>query len=214
MRRWVAAFSFAAWLLGAVTVAAAQSDEVRERRVGVHWQEGVPQVSFSARDLLGAAAEEKLQSGLAQTLTMQIYAFREGGSQPLAMSVRSCRVVFDLWEETYRVQVASVGSERTVRERDLEGVITRCLVARQERVGEASDFRAARGDDIYFAALVELNPLDEETVRRIRRWLARPGGRMAGEAFFGSFVSLFVNRRIGDAERAVRFRSQRVEVPR
>ena len=31
-----------------------------------------------------------------------------------------------------------------------------------------------------------------------------------GEAFFGSFVSLFVNRRIGSAERVLRFRSQTV----
>jgi hypothetical protein len=32
-------------------------------------------------------------------------------------------------------------------------------------------------------------------------------------AFFGSFVSLFVNQSIGAAERSIRFRSQALRVP-
>jgi hypothetical protein len=33
-----------------------------------------------------------------------------------------------------------------------------------------------------------------------------------GKSFFGSFVSLFVNDRIGSAERVLRLRSQEVEL--
>ncbi len=203
---------FAALL--ASTVARAQ-DEVPRRRLGVAWDEGAPRLTFNARDLINVEAREKLESGLPQTIAMRIYAYRDGESDPLAITVRSCRVVYDLWEEVYRVQVQSARTDRTYNEDDFEGVLERCVVVRRWRVGRASDYRAVRRGRVYFAALFELNPMSTEDVERIRRWLARPsGGRVRGEAFFGSFVSLFVNRRIGEAERIRRFRSQRVRVPR
>jgi hypothetical protein len=62
--------------------------------------------------------------------------------------------------------------------------------------------------------LIELNPLSSSTLARIRRWLARPRGdyNVEGKSFFGSFVSLFVNDRIGAAERVLRLRSQEFEL--
>jgi hypothetical protein len=68
---------------------------------------------------------------------------------------------------------------------------------------------------IYVGSLIELNPLSNSTVARIRRWLARPRGEynVESKSFFGSFVSLFVNDRIGNAERVLRVKSQDVELP-
>ncbi|MEM9195753.1 MAG: hypothetical protein AAGF12_41690 [Myxococcota bacterium] len=124
--------------------------------------------------------------------------------------MRSCRVVYDPWEEVYRVDLETETSDGTRTTGTLEEVVERCLVVRRAQLTA----RYRRGRDVYFAALIEFNPLSPETVQRIRRWLARPGGGRSGEdAFFGSFVSLFVNRRIGAAERTLRFRSQSVEVP-
>jgi hypothetical protein len=81
-------------------------------------------------------------------------------------------------------------------------------------VGGERVWSAQRGARVYFAVLVEFNPLSPDTVRRIRRWLADSGGGpVHNDAFFGSFVSLFVNRRIGSAERAISFQSQPVRVP-
>ena len=56
-------------------------------------------------------------------------------------------------------------------------------------------------------------PSAATTIARIRRWLSRPRGEYNVEtkSFFGSFVSLFVNDRIGSAERVLRVRSQDVE---
>jgi hypothetical protein len=192
-----------------------RAQEVPQRRLGVSWDDGAPRLTFSARDLVNREAREKLESGLPQTIAMRIYAYRDGASDPLAITVRSCRVVYDLWEEVYRVQVQTARQDRTYSEDDIDGVLERCVVVRRGRVGRASDYRRARGRRVYFAALFELNPMSTDDVERIRRWLARPsGGRVEGEAFFGSFVSLFVNRRIGEAERIRRFRSQTVRVPR
>ena len=58
----------------------------------------------------------------------------------------------------------------------------------------------------------DLNPVSEELLADVRRWLVQPahGQRRvgAGDTFFGSFVSIFVNPRVDDSERQVRFASQ------
>jgi hypothetical protein len=203
----------AAALICAFGAASASAQEIRTRRIGVAWDEGAPRVSFNYRDLLTESKLDKLESGLPQTITLRVYAYSEGRSEPLAVGGRTCRVVFDLWEEIYRVQIASADGDRVVRVRTREAVLERCLVVRREPIGRARNYSAVRGRTIYFAALAELNPISPETVQNIRRWLARPGGHVEGNAFFGSFVSLFVNRRIGDAERTVRFRSPNARVP-
>ena len=216
MGRALLAFVLAVSFLSALPSGEASAQEsVPRRRLGVHFDEGVPRLTFSARDLLDADARDKLESGLPQTIVMHIYAYRDGHTSPVVLSQRSCRVVYDLWEEVFRVQVQTGSSDRTFTESDVDSVIERCVVVRRHGVGTASDFRRHRGRHLYFAVLFEFNPLSPATVERIRRWLARPsGGRVESDAFFGSFVSLFVNRRIGEAERIVRFRSQNVRVPR
>ncbi len=215
MRRglFILGLSVASLLAGAPPASA--QEEVPSRRLGVSWDEGAPRLTFNARDLVNRETQDKLESGLPQTVAMRIYAYRDGDSDPLAITVRTCRVVYDLWEEVYRVQVQTARRDRTYTERNIDGVLERCVVVRRGRVGRAADYRRVHGRRVYFAALFELNPISTDDVERIRRWLARPsGGRVESEAFFGSFVSLFVNRRIGDAERIRRFRSQTVRVPR
>ena len=207
------------WIVVALAVQAAVASvaeaQVASRRMGVRWNGAVPHLSFSARDLVSADVRRKLESGLPQTLVMRTYAYPARGRRPIAVSARSCRVVYDLWEEVYRVQVQSETEDRSATLSSIDQVLARCLVSRSVAVGSEVEWTSLGGQSVYFAVLVELNPLSPDTVQRIRRWLARPGGRrVEGEAFFGSFVSLFVNRRIGDAERTIRFRSQAIEVPR
>jgi hypothetical protein len=208
-----AALTLAIAVLASSSLASAQDESVSHRRLGVHWREGVPELVFSASDLASpTSVRERLQSGLAQTLVMRIYAYRESG-EPIAMAARSCRVIYDPWEEIYRVQVQEARVDRVESFHDLDAVVRRCLVARRMPIGGAAEYRGLAGQSVYFAVLVELNPLSPETVHRLRRWLTRPaGGAVGQEAFFGSFVSLFVNRRIGSAERTLRFRSQLVRM--
>lgn len=200
-------------LLSALLPATAAAQQVGTRQMGVSWSNRVPRVHFSAVDLADRAVRRKLESGLPQTLAMRVYAYGSQG-QALGVTARSCRVTYDLWEEVYRIEVADAAGDRSDTVSDLDAVLERCLVADRVPVGRASDYAGV--GRVYFAVLIELNPLSPDTVHRLRRWLARPagGGRVGGEAFFGSFVSLFVNRRIGSAERTLRFRSQDVRVPR
>lgn len=199
----------------ALTCATAQAQGVSNRTLGVHWSQTTPKLYFSARDIASRSVREKLQSGLPQTLNTQVYAFEVGKKKPIAVYVRSCRVVLDLWEESYRVHVEEAGTPRTLVVRNLEQALSRCVVVRGSAVGRPREYQALRGREVYFAVLVEFNPISDAAVKRIRRWLSRPAGTTAGnEAFFGSFVSLFVNNRIGTAERVLRFRSQHMRVPR
>lgn len=189
--------------------------QLSERRVGVTFSEGRPRVDVSMADFANdPEVGRKLRSGLPQTFVARIYAYSASSQAPIAVAARSCRVVYDLWEERFRVQRASELGDETFAVRTLAEVVDRCLVARQLPVGTAADWQPSRGQRVYFAALVEFNPITPDTVQRIRRWLARPQrGRVDSDSFFGSFVSLFVNRRIGEAERALRFQSQQVDVP-
>ena len=59
--------------------------------------------------------------------------------------------------------------------------------------------------------------ISEDLIKDVRRWLVQParGQRRlgAGDSFFGSFVSIFVNPRIEDSERQLRFVSQPFVLP-
>jgi hypothetical protein len=157
---------------------------------------------------------KKLQSGLPQTITTRVYAYSERSRDPLTVVGLSCRVVYDLWEGIYRIERQTETSDKTLTSRSLDGVVTQCLTFQNYLVGDAKLLERVRGSQIYFAVVSELNPLSPDAVQRIRRWLARPtGSELNGNAFFGSFVSIFVGRKLGEADKVLSFRSNLHPVP-
>ncbi len=214
MKGWPACLVLAllVWL-GPTTVLAQAQANVPVRAMSVSFA-GVPTLGFSARDFLDASVAKKLQSGLPQTLTTRVYAYPEHGREPLAVSAISCRVIYDLWEGAYRIERQSERGDRTLTAKSLDGVVQLCLDMPKLVLGKDASFDAQRGKHIYFGVLVELNPMSQDTVQRIRRWLARPGGnQLEGNAFFGSFVSIFVTRKMGGADKTLSFRSALFSVP-
>ena len=203
----VALFSFG-------SVADAQKRRESDSSIRVRWDEGAPFVDLSVGGKLERRVREKLRSGLPQTTVIRVLAYKKGKrNRPIAVGVRSCRVVFDLWEERYHVDSLLEGQAPRLIERETE-VIERCLMLRRKRIGDATDFRKFSGRQVYFSAIVELNPVSRSMLRKIRRWLARPSGaRQDSDAFFGSFVSLFVNQKVAQAERQARLHSGPTKVP-
>jgi len=191
------------------------SSAITYRKLGVNWKHDVPFVSYSARDFVNSFVVKRLQSGLPQSVVTRTYAYSDKARSPVAVSIRSCRVTYDLWEESYHVRIRT--EKRTVYRsiKSLETLKRTCLVFINDRIGRPGNYRNLRDSPIYFAVIVELNAISDRTVERIRRWLARSeeGSKMTGGAFFGSFVSIFVNRQIGSAERILRFRSPLHRVP-
>jgi hypothetical protein len=205
----------ATWLASYAAVGAQSLGSVPVRAIDVTWTPaGSAAVSFSARDFVDRDVVAKLQSGLPQTLTTRIYAYADLDREPIAVSAVSCRIVYDLWEGGYRVERQTETTDRTLGVKTLEGVMAQCLSFQNHLVGDAATFRKVRGGEVYFAVVTELNPMSRDAVQRIRRWLARPAGNeLNGSAFFGTFVSIFVGRRLGTADKTTTFRSAATGVP-
>jgi hypothetical protein len=210
--RWPSRLLAAALMLVAALVRADGDAPVRSMLV--RWVGATPQLSFSADDFVTTKVAEKLNGGLPQRIVTRVYAYLDPEDDPLTVTVLSCRVAYDLWEGLYRVQVQTESSDRSFAVADLRAVMRACLDVRALSIGTAERFARHRGKRVYFAALLELNPLSRDTVQRIQRWLSKSGeGQLRGDAFFGSFVSIFVSRRMGSAEHTLAFRSETFAIP-
>ena len=192
--------------------AAAVGQEVPERRVGLAQKSGRLVASFDVSGVVDAAARRRLRSGIPSQVVLRAYLVPEGSDDDQGLAAQTCRVAFDLWDEVFRVVVARSGSERRLDLRTEREVVSACARVQELPLARLPDIDPRRTYRV--AVLAELNPIDRRTLAAIRRWLAHPGGQSASErgGLFGSFASVFVNRRIGSAEKAVRFRSQRFRV--
>jgi hypothetical protein len=197
-----------ALLVAASTARAEDPLPVRQATVAFDEKQTL-RVSVAYRDVIDAATVAKLMGGLPTTIVMRAYVFRESGGAPLAAAFKTCRVIFDLWDEVYRIEIAQTGTNDVVTASPtLEGVLRRCAEADKLAVIGRSSLPA--DTNYYMAGIVEVNPVSRDMLERIKRWVSRPSGTSTnapGDALFGSFVGLFVAR-IGVADRQVAFRTQ------
>lgn len=166
--------------------------------------------SFSFRDVIDKAMAEKLASGLPTVIAMRAYVLREGEANPVALAVRTCRVVYDLWDEVYRLKISGPGGERDTAALNLDGVLRQCAEARDLPVAEKALLTA--GKPHFLGVIVEVNPVSPQMLEQMRKWVSRPAGSTGigpTDALFGSFVGLFV-KQMGTADRTLRFRTQSV----
>jgi hypothetical protein len=186
----------------------AQDAELR-RDIAVESRHGRLVVTGPAHELVDEALRTRLGSGLPQWLVTHVSLHRSEDETALARGVRTCRVAYDLWARTFHVE-RQLGSDiEPVSHPELEAVVERCVDLDGIELRSELGAPLASGERASVRARLELNPLSPDTVHRIRQWLARPDGREAGgETFFGRFVGLLVNRRIGVAERVVAWRSE------
>lgn len=166
--------------------------------------------SFSFRDVVDKPMAEKLASGLPTVIATRAYLLREGEQSPVALAVRTCRVVYDLWDEVYRLKISSPGGERDAAALNLEGVLRQCADARDLPIADRA--LLVPGKPHFLGVIVEVNPVSPQMLTQMRQWVSRPAGSTGigpGDALFGSFVGLFV-RQLGNADRTLRFRTQTV----
>ncbi len=180
------------------------------RQANFAWDKTLLRASFSYRDALPQPIVDKLSNGLPTVIAMRAYVLREGDATPIALAVRSCRVVYDLWDEVYRIRVTSPGGERDLAVINVEGVMRQCAEARDLPVADKSLLKA--GAPHFLGVIVDVNPVSPEMLEQMRRWVSRPTGSTGigpSDALFGSFVGLFV-RSIGTADNTLRFRTQSI----
>lgn len=200
--------------IGAPRVAAAQTTPPQtpaalpQRAGQLTLEKDTIKLSVSYRDVIDAEISRKLLSGLPTVITMRGYVFRESGGDPIALTAKTCRVVYDLWDEVFRIQLTQPGSQTNVIAVNAEGVLRNCGEARKIALIERALVK--EGSKYFVAILVEVNPVSAEMLDRIKRWVTRPNGGAAigpGDSLFGSFVGLFVAR-IESADRRITFRTQ------
>ncbi len=158
--------------------------------------------------LFDQAAYEQLSSGFPSTIQIGTFVYPRGKSDPIAAAVEIRTVVYDLWDEQYVIKIEGQGGKR-MRKVKYRAEALKILTA-------IDDFPIAKLSDIpydgifYLGITVQLNPVSKETLAEVRRWISQGtgGGLDRGGVFFGSFVSVFVNPKIAEADRVLRIRSQ------
>jgi hypothetical protein len=183
-------------------------ESLPKRTAKLFTEKKIVKISVSFRDVVDAEIQKKLLSGLPTVITMRGYLFLDGTTSPVALTAKSCRIVYDLWDEVFRIQLTQPGGQKNTVAVNVEGVLRICAEARKMPLVEKA--LTQDGRRYFVAGLVEVNPVSQDTIDRIRRWVTRPQGTAAigpGDSLFGSFVGLFVAR-IEDADRKLSFRTQ------
>jgi hypothetical protein len=162
-------------------------------------------LSLEYPELADAGLKRKLDSGLVATVVARAYLVREGESRAEALAVQTVRTAYDLWDEVYVSEVSGELGARIFRDKKREDALKRLTLLKVPL-----NVRPADGAHYRVDVIVELNPVSKELLAQVRKWLARPreGAPLDGESYFGSFVSLFVNRKVGEAERVLQLRTQ------
>jgi len=171
-------------------------------------------VSTTISKLFDAAAYEALGSGFESTILVRLWVYRKGASTPIAFQALERRVIYDMWDEVYEVQLDGPDGRAKYKVKSQAEALKLLTAIEMVPVADADLLPLEKHHVLMLVA--ELNPVSEETLAEVRRWLSKGsgGGLDRGGGLFGSVVSVFVNPKIAEADRVLRLRSQPFYRPR
>jgi hypothetical protein len=218
LRTAFAAAAALAFVAAAGARAAWARDPLPQRMTGAVVKNGQLLVSVGLQDLFGDAERQHLTSGFSTHILIRV-ALQDAGNaegEPLALAVQRAEIVYDIWDEKFSVRVTrGLGAELRALAATADEAIWRATALSQFPIADTTRLRP--GGRYVVLVRGDLNPISEDLLADVRRWLVQParGQRRlgAGDSFFGSFVSIFVNPRIEDSERQIRFVSQSFMLP-
>lgn len=206
-RRWGA--GAAAALCALCLAGPAGAEEAAQRPFVVERTDAALLVSVGYHDLFDAHGRQKLDSGFWNRVVVRVNTRALGQDSPVALAARTCRVRREVWEELYEVQLEDHTGRSTKRLGTAAQAIAHCAALRRFPVASMSALGPGRHS---VEVIAELNPMSQELVEEVRRWIRSPQGTQRrlgqGSNFFGSVVSIFVNPSIGRSDRMLQFRSQ------
>lgn len=199
-------------LLALVLVAVARADDkLQVQRMRFIERSADLTVTTTVGQLFDAKTYEALKSGFPTAVQITTAVYARDGNEPIAFRFELRTVVYDLWDEQYiiRFEGTAAGKQGRTRRVKQQAEALKVMTALE-------DFPVATLANIpfekvfYMAMTVQLNPVDKKTLAEVRRWLSQGtgGGLDRGGVFFGSFVSVFVNPKMAEADRVLRLRSQ------
>ncbi len=197
-------------LLCATTAARADDDDDLPELQRMRFVERGDQlhVTASIAKLFDRAAYEALDSGFSSTVVIRIWIYPRDSTDPVAFMLIQRQALYNLWDEVYELKFDETGGRKIVKEKRKAEALKRLTSLDDLAIAPLSSLPY---EQIYLLAMeIELNPVSKETLAQVRRWLSQGtgGGLDRGGAFFGSFVSVFVNPKIAEADRVIRIRSQ------
>jgi hypothetical protein len=200
------------WLVLLAGPALAQ-DEVQSRRFTIAERGSSLVVSVNFADVFDTSLLANLDSGFATTLVLRAYVFPDRqGALPVSLALATVRIVYDLWDGQYLVQIDDGRGRSQYLEPTLADALRRATTLRDFPV--APLVAVPVGEVHFVGVIVEANPVSRELLAEVRRWLAREADRPratsdSSSSIVGSFISVFVNPRIPVADRVLKLRSQR-----
>ncbi|CAN5922742.1 hypothetical protein BH11MYX3_BH11MYX3_35960 [soil metagenome] len=171
-------------------------------------------VTGSIAKLFDRAAYEALDSGFTSTVLIRIWIYPRESTDPVSFMLVTRQVLYNLWDEVYELKFDDPGSKKVIKEKRKAEALRRVTSIDDLPVASLASLPY---DQVYLLAMeIQLNPVDPKLMTEVRRWLSQGtgGGLDRGGAFFGSFVSVFVNPKIAAADRVLRIRSQPFYRPR
>jgi hypothetical protein len=215
-RRWAAlalglCFAMSVLTLAYAARAADKKPPPRDARFEWDLAHRLIYVSVSFRDIVDAGVRRELTRGLPTTIVFTGTIFLAGTSTPLSTTAQTCKITYDVWQEAYRIEITRPGRSFAQWTTTTEGVLRRCAEARLLLAG--NDTQVPFGSAVYMHAKVQVNPVSQEMLEKIRRWVLRPSGTATatpGDALFSTFTGLFLQR-IGDADRELKFETKTVQ---
>jgi hypothetical protein len=213
VRQTVVAAGAAASLLAARDVyAQAAAPPLRDARF--EWDEArkILRVGVSFRDVIDGTIRKKLSRGLPTTIVLTGTIYRSGSSDPVSTTTQTCKITWHVWDEVYLLEIARPGSGQPKPRptSTIEGVLRRCAEVNDLIVG---DYRQIPlGSSVYMQAKVQVNPVSQDVLQKLKRWVSRPSGTgtaAPGDALFSTFTGLFLQR-MGEAERELKFTTKTI----
>ncbi len=172
-------------------------------------------LTTSIGKLFDTAAYSALESGFTSTVVIRIWVYRKDSANPVGFVLVERKVLYNLWDEEFEIRISEPGrAPRVLHEQRQADALKRITALDDIAIAKLADLPY---EQLFQLAMqVELNPVSKETLAEVRRWLTQGtgGGLDRGGAFFGSFVSVFVNPKIAPADRVLRIRSQPFYRPR
>ena len=192
----------------------ADDDQVEFDRMQFVERGDVLTVTTRIKALFDSGTFQALDTGIPSVVVIRMWVYPQGSNDPVAFQLVQRTATYDLWDEVYLISLEEPGGRRSKR--------VKYRAEALKLLTEIDDMPIARTADLAYekhfalAMTVELNPVSKETLAEVRRWLSQGtgGGLDRGGSFFGSFVSVFVNPKIPEADRVLRIRSQPFYRPR
>jgi hypothetical protein len=195
----------------AALAAVARADEDAPEQVRMNFVERGDDLTVSTKltKLFDNSTYAALDTGFLSTVVIRFWVYPKDSNEPVSFLLVQRSVLYEVWDEDYVLRLDEPGGPKTIKVKYRAEALK--LLTSIDDLPIAQLSQVPRDGSMYMLAMeVELNPVSKETLAEVRRWLSQGtgGGLDRGGAFFGSFVSVFVNPKIAAADRVLRIRSQ------